>query len=372
MRSFGFLLVLATAMALAACSDDSGKPNATAAVPTAGAATTASATRGTTAGPAGPVLFTIGMHIEPLGQTAQEQARPAVPGAAASKDGDYNNKTFFDHATQDIDAVATMVEKHGGRMTIQAQSPFTTASITFGNKLLADLEKRGHEIGLHFHESEHMAKNSNSLSPSEWCSVFKEEVGYITKQGVKSVTYWSGGNLYSGLLEAAKCAGFTTNSDWKNPDTQSTNEDVIGTVPWRPAAGSKGTDTSKFALNDPKGPVIFLPEGDFDQTNFASMRRSEEAGGDQAYFDYLATSLKRSIESAVPDRVNVFHFTVHQGEFRGDPKDPFGVIERFLTTVVDPLVKAGKVKWATFAQMADAHKAWENGHPGVDPLSGGR
>jgi hypothetical protein len=80
------------------------------------------------------------------------------------------------------------------------------------------------------------------------------------------------------------------------------------------------------------------PKVEYDKTDFAASRRSDEAGGDEAYFEYLKESLYASLEAAQPGQVNVFHFTVHPGEFRGDRQDPFGVIEKFLTEVVDPLV----------------------------------
>ncbi len=34
---------------------------------------------------------------------------------------------------------------------------------------------------------------------------------------------------------------------------------------------------------------------------------------------------------------------------------------------VDPLVEEGRIRWATFSEMADAFTAWEETHPGVDP-----
>ena len=64
--------------------------------------------------------------------------------------------------------------------------------------------------------------------------------------------------------------------------------------------------------------------------------------------------------------MNVFHFTIHPGEFRGNPAHPFETIERFLTEVVDPLVASGQIRWATFSEMADAYRAWEQAHPGLD------
>lgn len=298
----------------------------------------------------GAVLyFTIGMHIEPMGETAQ--------GFGSGK-ADYHNPQFFQRHVQDILTVTQIVEAHGGRMTVQTQSPFTTVAIESGNTLLADLAARGHEIALHFHEDAHLGKNPESLPVQQWCDVMKEEIGYITQaSGVSDIRYWSGGNLYPSVYEAAECAGLDVNSDWKNPHLQQTPLELVGVNPWRPAGGTDGVDLTAFTTHDPNGAIIFLPEGQYDTTNFASMRRSETAGGDEAYFEYLKTQLYASLQAAQPSKVNVFHFTIHPGEFRGDRNAPFAVIERFLTEVVDPLVASGQIQWATFSQMADAYAA---------------
>lgn len=313
---------------------------------------------GATEAVAEPVLLVgIGVHIEPLGTTAQ--------GYGGGR-GDYRQGPLFERHVQDLLTVADIVERHGGHLTVQAQSPFTQVAIEKGNTILKDLESRGHEIALHFHEDAHLGKASETLDAQRWCAVMQEEISYIQKAGAqKKIRYWSGGNLYPGLLEAASCAGLEVNSDWKNPKTQSTDPSLVGVHPWRPAGGPSETDLSQFATHDPNGKIIFLPEGNYSREDFASSRRA--AGGDAAYFEYLKTELYRSVEVARADRVNVFHFTVHPGEFRGEPNRPFGVIEDFLTNVVDPLVKAGKIRWATFSQMADEFIAWEKAHPGVDP-----
>ncbi|MBA4380836.1 MAG: hypothetical protein C0393_09235, partial [Anaerolinea sp.] len=305
------------------------------------------------------LLFTIGMHIEPMGTTHQ--------GVRSGK-ADYHEDAFFQRHVQDILAVTSLVEAHGGRMTIQAQSPFTTMAISSGNTILADLAARGHEIALHFHEDAHLGRNPEKLPAQTWCDVMKEEIALITQaSGVTDIRYWSGGNLYTSVYEAAACAGLDVNSDWKNPKMQSTDLSLVGVNPWRPSGGTNGTDFSLFVQHDPNGTVVFLPEGQYDQTNFASMRRSDEAGGDAAYFEYLEQSLLASLAAAEPGKVNIFHFTVHAGEFRGDPQHPFAVIEKFLTEVVDPLVASGQVQWATYSEMADAFAAWEQANPGVEP-----
>lgn len=311
-----------------------------------------------------PLLyFTIGMHIEPLGTTAQ---------GFSSGQASYQTAPLFDRHVQDIETVVRIVERHGGRMTIQAQSPFTSVAISRQNPVLANLARRGHEIALHFHEDAHLGRNSGTLGVETWTRVMKEEIELIKQAAsVSSIRYWSGGNLYPDLYKAAAAAGLSVNSDWKNPTMQSTPLELVGVNPWRPAGGTNGVDFSLFIRHDPRGPMVFLPEGQYDRTDFAASRRSEDSGGDAAYFEYLKRVLEASVAASKPDRVNVFHFTIHPGEFRGDPGNPFGVIENYLTQAVDPLVKAGKVRWATFSEMADAYIGWERAHPGVDPRASG-
>lgn len=312
------------------------------------------------------LLFTIGMHIEPFGQTAQ--------GFTGSSSANYNVEAFYNRHIQDIQAVAAIVEAHGGRMTIQTQSPFTTMTIQTQNPILADLAARGHELALHFHEDAHLGKQSATLPIDQWCAALKQEMDLIVQAStpahagaVTNIHYWSGGNVYTNLFQAAACAGLNVNSDWKNPKNQSTDLQLVGVNPWRPAGGTNGIDFTAFARHDPNGAVVFLPEGQFDQTDFASMRRSDNAGGDKEYFEYLKTQFYASLKASRTDKVNVFHFTVHPGEFRGDPAHPFAVIDEFLSEVVDPAAAAGLVQWATFSEMADAYSAWEQANPGADP-----
>jgi hypothetical protein len=345
--------------------DESAGSDDTTAATTAAAETTAEST-------AGVLLFGIGMHIEPRGSTPSSIVGGNTAGPTWTNKGDYNDPEFFQRHVEDIKSVAAIVEKHQGSMTVQAQTPFTTVAASTGNTILSDLAASGHEIALHFHEDGHLGKNADSLPAETWCAVMKEEVGFIQQAAGSSVDirYWSGGNLYPGLIDAASCAGLDVNSDWKNPNEQKTVSDLIGINPWRPAGGSNGNDVSQFATHDTDGPVIYLPDGSFDRNDYGGARRG--MSGDQAYFDFLKDSLMQSLAEAEadPTRVGVFHFTIHPGEFRGEPEHPFDVIDRFLTEVVDPLVASGRVQWATFSEMADSYEAWEHANPGVEPKAG--
>lgn len=316
-----------------------------------------------------PLLFCIGVHVEPLGAqpsalVGEDAGRmPPQPGP------DYNRGPFFLRHVADLQALAAIVEKHGGKMTVQAQTPFTSVCVKTGERILADFEKRGHEIALHFHEGAHLGRNGGSLPVETWTAVMKEEIELIKKAGATRVRYWSGGNLYPKVLDAAAAAGLDVMSDHKNPRVQRTFPELLSIHPWRPAGGPTADDIAAFANHDPAGKIVYLPDGIFTRTDFNSMRRSEFAGSEEKYFDFLADSLRASLKAAHADRVNVFHITVHAGEFRGGPDagKPFGVIDRWLSDAVDPLVKAGKVKWTTLSGMADAFRAWEKKNPGVNP-----
>jgi pimeloyl-ACP methyl ester carboxylesterase len=151
------------------------------------------------------LLFSIGMHIEPMGATVSEIALAAGATAKSGSDPrkpDYNKRVDFERHSQDILTIAQIVEDHNGMMTVQAQSPFTTSAAAFNSSILSDLETRGHEIALHFHEDAHLGRNPEALPIDVWATVMAEEIAYIHEAGVEgSIRYWSGGDGYHQRLE---------------------------------------------------------------------------------------------------------------------------------------------------------------------------
>ncbi|MHA2641727.1 MAG: ABC transporter substrate-binding protein [bacterium JZ-2024 1] len=134
------------------------------------------------------LLFPIGMHIDPFGQTAQ-----GYGGGSACDDHD---PAFFNRHIEDILTVAQLVEVHNGRMTIPAPSRFTRVATERGNAILADLEARNHEIGLHFREDALLGRKPERLPVATWCAAMPQEIGLLPQAGVKNrIRYGSGGNL---------------------------------------------------------------------------------------------------------------------------------------------------------------------------------
>lgn len=324
-----------------------------------------------------PLLFCVGLHIEPLGAEVSanvpgQAGRPKRPRREADATDQppmgggrpplsYHIPQIMRMHTESIRRLDETVRRCGGVITVQAQTPFTKLCVEQTNAVLAEIKAHGHELALHFHEQPHLGFNCDDLPASVWTAVMKEEMAWIQKACPSAkIRYWSGGNNYPQLLAAASGAGLDVMSDHKNPHRQKTFPELLAIHPWRPAGGPTEDSITAFAQHDPTGRIVYLPDGIFTDGDF----RARKQRGDAAYLDAITEGLILSLRAARPDRVNVFHITVHPMEISD------ALFGQWLDRVIVPLVKAGKVQWATYSQMADAFRAWEQAHPGADPRGG--
>ena len=305
--------------------------------------------------PQAPLLFCVGIHIEPFG--AKPSSLVEKPDSRRLSKGreDYNDPAFLRLHCLFLRQIAMIVEKHHGKMTVQAQTPFTSSCCKNNEPIIRELAGKGHEIGLHFHEDAHLGSNSEKLAPSVWSAVMREEIEWLRRAGAENVSYWSGGNIYPHILEAASSAGLTIMSDYKNPRKQEADPLLLAVNPWRPAGEPREGDVTEFARHDPAGKIIYLPDGIFRSADF----KERKANGIAAYFDYLTDGLERSLYAANKDKINVFHITLHPGELKAPGGQGVQILDDWLTRVIDPLVAAGKLQWATFSEMAGKYAAWE-------------
>lgn len=291
------------------------------------------------------LLFAIGVHVEP-------------------------HREYRDPARYDLDRarllrLAEVVERHGGRLAIQVQRPFTETAQKRGDAILADLAARGHEIALHFHEDVQLP-NANARPVADWIAALRREIVLIEALTGHPVTTWSGGNLYAQAFEAAAAAGLEVNINYKDPTTQGIPAPFMVLTPWRP--GGSGS-ISERTTHDPDGEIVYVPSGVYP----AHCPGAEGVPKPYTYrgFDYVTIALRNSLHAAVPGRVNTFIATVHPGDFLGpgDDEQEFAIWEEWLTRIVDPLVKGGRVRWATVVEMAEAYRTWEAGQGGAAPVT---
>lgn len=297
---------------------------------------------------AGELLVDIGIHVEPFGLSN---------GRLVDSNPSYDNETYFRRHAALLRSLAQTIESHGGRATIQVQSPFTDSCVKYGDNVIGELAARGHEIAFHFHEDAHLGSNPEALPVSRWIEVMEEQLAKIRALGVERVRMWSGGNLYPHILEAAAAAGLDVNSDWKDPRTQTADSRLQVTTPWRPSGSPTGDDLSAFLRHDATAAIVYLPTGAIDPKAMHEDEinaSSSPARALQAYWtDGLSDSL--SLVAANRSATHVFHLTLHPGELQGHSYGGDTTLDRWLRDEIDPLVAAGAARWATYSQMKDAY-----------------
>lgn len=296
----------------------------------------------------GVLLVGVGIHVEPFGLTN---------GQITSGRASYDSEDYFRRHADLLRTLADTVEAHGGRLTIQVQSPFTDSCAKYGDNVIGELHARGHEIALHFHEDAHLGRNSEALPVSTWTETMEGQLAKIRALGVDRVRMWSGGNLYTHLLEAAAAVGLDVMSDWKNPLTQTADSRLQVTTPWRPAGSPSESDLSAFVQHDPAGAIVYLPTGAIDPKAMHADEIDSAADPAAALQAYWTEGLSGSLSSAsaAPSDTHVFHITLHPGELQTKRYGGDRTLDDWLTDEIDPLVAAGKAKWATYSAMKDAY-----------------
>jgi hypothetical protein len=298
---------------------------------------------------AGVLLFEIGIHVEPFGLSN---------GQISTGRGTYADEAYYRRHAQYLRELAAIVERRGGRLTIQVQSPFIDYAPQYDN-VIGELAANGHEIGFHFHEDAHLGRNADSLSLNRWVTVVQAQVDMIKGLGVERVRMWSGGNLYPRMLQVAAATGIDVKADWKDPRTQQADPRLKTTMPWRPAGSPDGSDLTLFVSHDPDGAMIFVPAGVIDPFGSVSddiYATADPAAAVQEYWtDGLAGSLSSAAQS--PSSTHTFHLTLHPGELQLNDLGGNDTLEHWLSQHIDPLLLQGKVRWATFSQMADTYAA---------------
>jgi hypothetical protein len=186
-----------------------------------------------------PLYFGIGVHIEPIAE--------------------YMEDFVYQRDSERLRCLAEIVAAHGEVLTIQTQTSFDDKAQQLGDTIFADLAAQGHEIALHFHEDAHIP-DADDQPVEVWVTTLEEGIDLIEELSGVEVRTWSGSNVYAHLYEAAEEVGLEVNLNYKNRETQQSDERFTILTPWRPAGA---TSVEERTTHDPDGAVIYIPSGVF-------------------------------------------------------------------------------------------------------------
>lgn len=249
-----------------------------------------------------------------------------------------------------IEGLAQTLWAHGAKLGFQPDATFTRGAAVWEPEWYGDRALEGVGLSVHIHAEAGTA----------------EEVDRAVREGRDAfadlgldVTDLNGG-YGSGPWAEMAAAGIVSLSAYKDPATAA-GLPLAYTQPWRPADGAASLDA--FPVHDPDGPLVYLP---------GAPRREDDHARVGGFVDRV---LSQVLGHTRPDVVNTWYFVLHVDRFGPGPGDAEEAEAYFdggafdadlahwdamLTDVVDPLVAARTVKYATPSEMADSWLDWES------------
>lgn len=309
--------------------------------------------------PAAPFLFAVLVHVE-------DDPGFRLGGAK------------WEETTLVLEELAQVLHRHGGALTIQTESEWIEGSDANARQTGQPnrITRIAQQSGAHFSTHTHGPTCVDSTGKAHGISDCHQHPEYSTELGVPNTLAYiqerqqaiqrvtgqfptdHNGNFDLDTYSGLPSIGIATLSGFKNHRDQSGLPSLY-TNPWRPAGTAAALDA--FIQHDPSGPVVYLPGAG------VTLTRSPARLGDQ-----LARVTSQVLRFADASRVNTFYtilaesaFTAPAGSDRGAyytggglARDMAG-IDSMLTVLIDPLVAAGYLKWASLPEMGTAYLAQE-------------
>lgn len=263
------------------------------------------------------LYFSITCHIEPhMGQRG--------------KRADYTNETYFRAQLASLKKFISMLDTHGVKLTIQSQQPFSDSLLLWENPF-KEFEKKGHEIGTHFHEHTWVDENASKEDRLEALIKQKQAVDQLGVQNTSLCGGWS----WDDICETAQKAGFTFLDNYKNPKTQRSNMSNHTVFPYEMCDG-----------------IVYVSEGQWG--NFKKGIPSNPRPSD---FDRLTRMLNKSLFDTETHQICTANVVMHLCDFppMGDDKI-IKLYDEYFSKVLKPAVDKGVLVYSTISESGMLYK----------------
>ncbi|MBU0530921.1 hypothetical protein KKG31_09030 [Patescibacteria group bacterium] len=281
-----------------------------------------------------------------------------------------NEPELFQTSATNLKQLTRLLAEYGGAPVVEVSKKFIEYAVEFNDDSLAAVLDAGGGVTLHLHEDyvipSYLGQDfqgvsrgqtiAENASPDVWRAALIEYKDDVEAYIGRPVTGFSGGPWMPDKLEILSELGIEYTLGYKDTQTRLVPADLLVVNPWRPAGLNSADDIAAY---DPDGPIIYLPPG----VKPAHCREPDNLPTPFSYasFDYLTSVLNATLAAADPDKVNVFYFVIHPWDFTG-PED-FALWQDWLDRVLSPALADGRVRFATFDEVAASYEAWEKREP---------
>lgn len=284
----------------------------------------------------------------------------------------------WENTTLALEKLAAVLHRHGGALTIQPELQWlegaeANARKTGVNRVMQMTQQSGVYYSTHTHGPSCVDNTGRALGASD-CRQHPEyskaitdanTISYIKERqdALQRVTGQRptdhNGNFTLASFDSLPTAGIVTLSGFKDSRDQSGLPSLY-TNPWRPTGTEASENLDAFLKHNPNGPVVYLPGAS------VKLTRSPARLPDQ-----LGRVIGQVLRFADAERVNTLYTILAGGSFAppaGTNWDEYknsgldadiATIDTMLSTMIDPLVKEGYLKWNSLPEMGAAYLAQE-------------
>jgi hypothetical protein len=284
-----------------------------------------------TAAPGAVLDFAVLMHIE---------AEPAL----------VNLERAFRRRAEVVEGISRTLAAHGGRLTLQADASFARGIAAWDDAWVDARRDEGMAFSLHGHSED--AESRSLLADVRDARRRWEDVGVEVRD--------LNGGFALATWPALASAGVRSLTAWKDRAAQA-GLPAVRLQPWRPAP--EAVEADAFVRHDAHAPLIYLPGSPTTEPD--PLRFAETLPG----------VIRQAIVHARPDQVNTWYVVIHVDQFgipfeddpvaydrwlaEGGLEDELAPLDALLTTVVDPLLADGSLRWSTPDLARERQETWE-------------
>jgi len=279
------------------------------------------------------------------------------PGRPTYYDQD---RATFEWYAEVLDRLASTFEAHGAKLSIQTEKNFARADVQFGRHILRDLVARGHGVGVQSHMGHHMKELGLTTDAQKLAYTREVKEAVSRALGSEPTNLGGGFEMDNVCLLGAVKGGlwFTSMTAVEKPYHQRTRKAPAWLHPWiLPPTQMIDLSDPRWLAHDDSGGLVYIPGWFWNSGDFEVDCRS--GGG---CFEAATESLEAALESVDERFVNVWWVSSHLYQTGASEEEVERVLQaydRWLTEVVDPLVRQGRVVWMTFDEVAQLYLRWE-------------
>jgi len=280
-----------------------------------------------------------------------------------------SDSSYYRAKHQVLEDLGRIFHEHGAILTIQPEIELLDGIQSLDPSFLAHLRQ---DYGCGFSVHTHGPKGADPTN-EEILEYVAERKGMLERLGAGSI-YDLNGNFDVDDYALFSRSGIYSMTAFKNTRTQSGYEGRYF-HPWRPSPGNPVTDESAWAVDNPASRVIYLPGGTSTTTRYVD--RLEER---------VLPGLNASLWNTEETRPTTWYFVTHVDFFssaQGDNLEEYmesedyrralDAYDEMLSSIFDPLVDRGLIRWASPNDMREAFEDWAGApHPWGAPSDGPR